>query len=58
MPPSNGTFVTFEGTIYYVNSSALKDFTHIVNFNDFKFGDIKKIIDTELEDTFYYQYKE
>jgi len=44
--------------IYFQNESAKINFAHIDIFSDFDIGDFNKIIDTELKDTFYYQYNE
>ena len=45
------------GKIYFKNDSATKDFMHITHIDDFKFEDINNIIQTELKDTFFYDYK-
>ena len=46
------------GKIYFVNESAKNYFEHIKTFNDFNLQSITNIINDELEDTFYYIYKD
>ena len=46
------------GEIQFKNKSAIKNFSHIKNFNDFNVMNLNEIIDTELNDIFYYDYGE
>ena len=44
--------------IYFENESAKINFQHIKVFSDFDIGDFEKIVNSELQDTFYYKYNE
>jgi len=45
-----------DGNIKFENDSAKKQFSHINNFNELKFGNIQDIIDEEFKGIFYYEY--
>ncbi|HIP55605.1 MAG TPA: HD domain-containing protein [Arcobacter sp.] len=47
-----------DGEIKFENKNAIDNFSHIKNFKDFNFMDLSEIIQTELNDIFYYDYKE
>ena len=42
--------------LYFENESAKINFKHIRQFSDFNIGNFNKIMESEIKDTFYYQY--
>ncbi len=45
------------GNISFENISADQNFTHINSFNDFKIDNLDSVINKDIEDTYYYNYK-
>ena len=45
-----------DGDIYFQNESAKIDFEHIINFSNFNLDSTSTVIQSELKDTFYYNF--